>query len=480
MSYNGGIITPPVSIRDVQLALGTTENDLGRLCVHSSINKWAKFKPVIKNKKERLTYSDLAGTKFGLVPKQNDLLKTKGDSTASGTSMIQSGTDLENVLNANAQWDYNRPTGGAASPFRITDFTQPADNDLGYGYYKDTPPPIEDVASWNLKLKRIRECAADTGITKTVSDASPYGWKLEDGKRSEIFHSLKFRFGGSTDANIGNADTRAIPLHELLGVTDNENIEYWRLAVAVQVPSGASFSYMRFFMSRYTFIDAQKVTDGTPIPNLVLPSLGTNQYLCQLIDNYATYLRGLGTSGDILGNRKLTVQNPTFRLPACLCLIQNAYLGGQSRDGGGVEYRSVHLTADSVVYSAPSLYSRFDIVVTDNYYFNEDEVTAYNLATISHVVTDKYTQFGTDSPGRVYIHRLTFRQNEAAPANTTIWYRVECMIVTGRDSQGLITENRIFSGSVALSTSGDSLVVMDIGGGPGLTVKSIKQSTKQI
>ena len=41
-----GIITAPVSMNDIQRALGVASTDLGTLCSHANINKWAKYKPV--------------------------------------------------------------------------------------------------------------------------------------------------------------------------------------------------------------------------------------------------------------------------------------------------------------------------------------------------------------------------------------------------------------------------------------------------
>lgn len=44
MSYNPNTqtITAPVSVYDVQQVLATSDNDVGRLCVHSAINMWAR------------------------------------------------------------------------------------------------------------------------------------------------------------------------------------------------------------------------------------------------------------------------------------------------------------------------------------------------------------------------------------------------------------------------------------------------------
>jgi hypothetical protein len=48
MAYNSetGVITGPVSIYDVQRALGVSSNDNSTLCTHQNINIWAKYKPV--------------------------------------------------------------------------------------------------------------------------------------------------------------------------------------------------------------------------------------------------------------------------------------------------------------------------------------------------------------------------------------------------------------------------------------------------
>ncbi|MBR1449568.1 MAG: hypothetical protein IJ588_12590 [Prevotella sp.] len=46
MSYSNGKITAPVSVKDVQQALGTSVADVGRLCESPNINVWARYKPV--------------------------------------------------------------------------------------------------------------------------------------------------------------------------------------------------------------------------------------------------------------------------------------------------------------------------------------------------------------------------------------------------------------------------------------------------
>ena len=48
MPYNNNerMIVAPVSIRDVQIATGCGDNDLGTLITNANINMWARFKPV--------------------------------------------------------------------------------------------------------------------------------------------------------------------------------------------------------------------------------------------------------------------------------------------------------------------------------------------------------------------------------------------------------------------------------------------------
>lgn len=81
--------------------LGSSSRDVGTLCTHPNINKWSKNKPISVNKIEGLTSDDRLGVDYGLVPPA-----TK--------------TNYTPVYSAN--WVYNKPTGGASSPYRIGDF----------------------------------------------------------------------------------------------------------------------------------------------------------------------------------------------------------------------------------------------------------------------------------------------------------------------------------------------------------------------
>lgn len=122
MSYNNKIITAPVTISDVKNAIGNSSNNLGTLCTSSSINKWAKFKPVIhpddvRNQGEYNTVDGKAGLNIKYVVLPN----------ATQSTVRALYTDAEN-------WSYNVPTGGANSPYRLGDFR---------GYQVNSYPPIQ-------------------------------------------------------------------------------------------------------------------------------------------------------------------------------------------------------------------------------------------------------------------------------------------------------------------------------------------------
>lgn len=101
MAYDDGITNAPISIYDVQRALGTNEQDLGSLCKHANINPMAKYKPVRYSKLSPLTDAEFKSTNYGLV-----------------TGSVFNASDS----NPSNTWTYNKPTGGSSQPYRLTDF----------------------------------------------------------------------------------------------------------------------------------------------------------------------------------------------------------------------------------------------------------------------------------------------------------------------------------------------------------------------
>ena len=130
MGYNNELITAPVSIYDVQQALGVASGDLGTLCKHENINKWAKFKPFragqiaimpvvdssgfpTKQSAVGSHYQYLIGTNCGLyINYRNYGLN----------ACLQKVISMMNAGNDDDIWTYQPPTGGTSQPFRLVDF----------------------------------------------------------------------------------------------------------------------------------------------------------------------------------------------------------------------------------------------------------------------------------------------------------------------------------------------------------------------
>lgn len=71
MSYSSGLITKPVvsdtANGDIQTALGVNDGDLGALCTHANINKFAKFKPNELTGYNQPSDAQLATARYGLA-----------------------------------------------------------------------------------------------------------------------------------------------------------------------------------------------------------------------------------------------------------------------------------------------------------------------------------------------------------------------------------------------------------------------------
>lgn len=120
MAYNNGIITAPVSIYDVQRALGVSANDLGTLCKHANINKWARYKPVIY---QGFPIRFQSGTPADFAAKTGLNLPTM----IAKPSEVAAYVDVEIT--------YEKPTGGLSSPYRLTDFVR-------YNHYAQKPAEV--------------------------------------------------------------------------------------------------------------------------------------------------------------------------------------------------------------------------------------------------------------------------------------------------------------------------------------------------
>lgn len=142
MGYLTGRISAPVSIYDVQKCFGLGSGDTGTLITNANINKWAKYKPIVRPTIDTVTGQwDAANGQW---------LSTanwwKGGDGHCGLTFTTF-TDLGTLTNANSflyklynlqlPWTYTKPSGGSASPFRLHDFAQ---------YIHDAVPVVGTLA----------------------------------------------------------------------------------------------------------------------------------------------------------------------------------------------------------------------------------------------------------------------------------------------------------------------------------------------
>ena len=129
MSVSNNKIVAPVSFADVNQILGTSHTDLGSLCKDNHINIWAKYKPVVNNAKFYTEQWDYTNNCWKSTA---DWWKGSGNTTVGGILPKSVTVALNNAQNmadfialydgGMNGWTYTAPSGGALSPYRLTDY----------------------------------------------------------------------------------------------------------------------------------------------------------------------------------------------------------------------------------------------------------------------------------------------------------------------------------------------------------------------
>lgn len=360
MSNANGLISAPVSFADVNTVLGTRHTDLGNLCTDSNINKWSMFKPESYGEMAHLTIAQRMANKFGLTPRLNDKAKVVmfGYGGTDAKNIGDSGYTIADIIAANLEWAYTKPSGGVASPYRQTDFAADAAQTYGSrGYLHSAREPINGWSDWELSKTQldsvISKSLVDT-IYNTGSNAAE--WKL-DGVWGE-YSQLNCRLAAGSGSYIGGGGGDMIPLSFLLGGVDTEN---WRIGIGVFI-SGESKMYaivsnypLKYLLNASTSMEAAKA----------FPTLGTNQFLCKKM------VAALGN------NNTKTFQAIPIMVRDCIQTV------GQL-DGG--RQTLVALSGNNTqIYSPPSNSVSFNIILSSDTPYVEDVYTWAASATTDGV-----------------------------------------------------------------------------------------------
>ena len=157
MGLENGILTQPISVYDIANCIGVASADVGTLCsANAKINIWAKYKPVRYNKIGSLTENERKACAYGL-------LDTREYDLSSDTAIT---TAFDNALNRIYSWEYESPTGGNASLYRMLDFDGYNHNAICPLFFEDNSPQWDKV---EVRVGSIADASLPQGNI-TLSD----------------------------------------------------------------------------------------------------------------------------------------------------------------------------------------------------------------------------------------------------------------------------------------------------------------------
>ena len=186
MALANGKITAPVSIDDLKNLFGERSNDLATLCKSSKINVWAKYKPTVFPSPFPDDWYKSKDGNYGLNI-------TVDNRVSSWIALVAEYSKANNGYSN----IYNRPSGGATSPYRLGDFR---------GYNHKAKPEISDylVASNYMEDSQISLSVAYNAVTV---DGDQVSYNAIDAFRDLYFGYVITDISGKTLKLIATAST---------------------------------------------------------------------------------------------------------------------------------------------------------------------------------------------------------------------------------------------------------------------------------
>ena len=397
MSNSNGVISAPVSFADVNTVLGTAHTDLGNLCKASQTNKWAMYKPESYAVIGLLSLANRKANYFGLTPSQNNKAKVTmyGYGGTDAKNIGDSGYSMANIIAANIEWPYTKPSGGSNSPYRLADFNQ---------YIHSARCPIYGWSDWELYISDLNTCLGQTIST----DGSGTAWKLTGNNIVWSPLQISCRIAEGSGSYIGNGGGDMIPLSWLLSGIETD---YWRIAIAVNI--GDSKLYL--FTSPWSLKDCVNAATTSDAIK-AMPSLGTNQYLCARLKAL------LGSSSQV-------------QFDAFPVMVKNTLITRGSYNGSNQTL--VTSGSSAIVYSVPSSMMSFKLIIK-----NDTKPTCGDV----YVVDDKWT---TDN---VFVFGYYYTGNTAGSGtSTTSLYGIGIFLADGKSFSGTKTLSYNFTYSYGLN-----------------------------
>ena len=298
MGYSSGLISAPVSISDVQNAVGYSGGgDLGTIIANGSINKWAKYKPVRLASKDTVTGQWDSTNKVwlssatwwkadGMCGMATTVASEFGDPTNSSSFAYK-------LIHGLLGWAYNKPSGGSLQPYRLQDFAR---------YDHTSQKPYGDIGS--------------TTIYIDSQGAGQIDWEVVDVDSN----NLALSDFAVPDPNGGSAKSLT---DFYLGLILYRNNTWFLFTSSTKFTTGASLSVNLSNMSSYTgtwncvpfFTRYQVNSQGGFDPNGIFLSMADTQPISiELLahgSNYFDYINGEWNSGGTAVSYDLQIKNET-------------------------------------------------------------------------------------------------------------------------------------------------------------------------
>lgn len=260
MAYNPTtkVITAPVSVYDVQRALGTSATDVGTLCSHVSINPYAKYRPIpaaandSRNKPTVLSDADRAALGWGIevfwdtaaIGRLDNMMSAAAEALNNGASIGDINVKPKKYAGNNRQY------------YRLTDFVS-GDYPTTRGYKHDARPYAGECRYNNTStvLKMAAPILGEGGRTVNIEGSIPYALTIPN---DTPYLTCWF----SSDRVVVGGDELALSITELLQnadkwvstedhasavVTDSLSVNSFRgLAILVRLKSDFSGDWAPF------------------------------------------------------------------------------------------------------------------------------------------------------------------------------------------------------------------------------------------
>ncbi|MDE7350234.1 MAG: hypothetical protein K2N25_04150 [Muribaculaceae bacterium] len=243
MGYTGQSPYIPINSDDVVAVSGYNNHDWGHFCsgLNSNINKWSLWKPYRIAGNTSPTNLQVAQIKFGI-----DV------STARHTGLEDAVKDAAttqpapaDVSPASTAYRYLAPTGGEASPYRITDFADDPDPTSPAGLqftrrYDGTACAPDSWHDWTLTEAQLKSCADKRyASSNNGSPNDPTNWNINGNDKGLVYSFCSVRFGIASGETVGGTPGNAMPLSFIFG-EGKISSEKWRIGLAVYLPNGIS------------------------------------------------------------------------------------------------------------------------------------------------------------------------------------------------------------------------------------------------